>query len=223
MKFLEDSWAQLSRIWVAVLITLALGGLILFGVVQLSQATGHPLSRLTRDPAAIIRFPLYIGILSNIGIIFWSGTVGVCLFAALSLRGAGTQRRSLFFLCSGLLGLFLTLDDLFLLHEDLIPGTLGIGEEGYALGYGIVIVAFLLIFWRSILASDYFVLLLSMAMFGLSMIIDTSLKMTERTNFIEDGLKFLGILMWALYFTRSAHSTLRFRESSKPRARPKRS
>jgi hypothetical protein len=216
MKLLEDLWAQLSRIWVAVLITLALGGLILFGVSQLSQATGHPLSRLTRDPAAILRFPLYIGILSNIGIIFWSATVGICLLASLSLRRSGNRGESLFFLCSGLLGLLLTLDDLFLLHEDLIPGTLGIAEKGYALGYGIVILGYLLIFWRSILASDYFVLLFSLAMFGFSIVIDTKLKATETTNFIEDGLKFLGILMWTLYFARSAHSALQIKGGLRP-------
>lgn len=223
MKFLANLWAQVTRVWIVVLITLAFGGLILFGVVQLSQATGHPLSRLTRDPAAIVRFPLYIGILSNIGIILWSATVGICLFASLNLRRSGTRGESLFFLCSGLLGLFLTLDDLFLLHEDLIPGTLGIAEKGYALGYGIVILGYLIIFWRSILASDYVVLFLSLAMFGLSIVIDTKLNTTETTNFIEDGLKFLGILMWTLFFARSAHSALQSKGDLRPHTRPKKS
>jgi hypothetical protein len=207
---------QVSKNWLVLLIVLAVAGLTLFGIVQLSEATGHPVSRLTRDPAAVARMPLYIGLLSNIGILFWAATVGVCLFSGWQLGGSAARSERPFFVCAGLLTLLLALDDFFLFHEELMPRLLGIAENTYAIGYGAVVLGFLLVFRKRLLSSDYLLLLLALAMFAVSVGIDTLTGQTELSNLIEDGAKFSGILLWGLYFALTAGETVSRRMGRNP-------
>jgi hypothetical protein len=80
------------------------------------------------------------------------------------------------------------------------------------LSYLILTVLFLFINFREILSSEYLLLGLALAMFGLSIFLDAAdlddydrygLFFSEQFQiFLEDGFKFVGIATWLAYFLR---------------------
>jgi len=54
--------------------------LVLFLIVFIRFMYKIPKADLTRDPVQLLNGRPYIGMLSNLGIIIWSATAGICLF-----------------------------------------------------------------------------------------------------------------------------------------------
>ena len=84
---------------------------------------GVPVRELVRDPAAEYNYPAYGGLLSHLGIALMFGCTAICAFAATI---ASVRRNVLW--GAAWLSLTLTLDDLFLLHEEVLPELLGLPE-----------------------------------------------------------------------------------------------
>ena len=54
---------------------------------------------LTADPLAVCRAPIYIGAISNLGILLWCASASICLFCfALLRKNPGQRKTALFFL-----------------------------------------------------------------------------------------------------------------------------
>lgn len=205
----ERSWAARCRsILPTAGICLAVAGSFLMVILAIHWRKGVALGDLTRDPAAISGVPVYIGFLSNIGMLFWSATVAVCLFAATFVaRSAADSPAGRFLYASGLLTLLLLFDDLFQLHERVFPLSLGVPEPIVFGGYLSVTLLYLVRFRRVILESDYLLLALALGFFGLSVAVDL---FTEKGLYLwEDGAKFMGIVTWLAYFARVSAQVLR--------------
>ena len=156
-----------------------------------------PISNLTRDINSVADLPFYIGFISQLGILFWSATVTLCLFSARILRKKSALREYLFF--AGLITLMLCLDDLFLLHEEVFP-FLGVPEKEVYLVYLLVVTVWLLKYYKVILKTYYLILVLAFGFLGISLIIDIIPTQLIDPYLIEDGLKFTGIVSWFVYF-----------------------
>jgi hypothetical protein len=88
-----------------------------------------PVSELTEDITALAGVPLYTGALSQIGIVLWAVTAGICFFSAHMTSEDHRQKDlRLFLLLGGCLTVFLMLDDLFRVHERLLPVLFSIPE-----------------------------------------------------------------------------------------------
>ena len=93
--------------------------ILLSGVIFVSLTIGIPLGNFTRDPAAVAKYHPAIGIVSNIGILYWCATASICFFCFAVLRNLEKQREfQRFILSSGLITSLLLVDDFFLLHEN---------------------------------------------------------------------------------------------------------
>jgi hypothetical protein len=156
---------------------------------------------LTRDPNAIHNSPKYIGFLSNIGMIFWFAAAGVLLFSASFAQQNHQNKKVLFFLTNAfLLTLFLGIDDLFMLHDELAHR--GIKEEYFYIVYAIWLLTTIYFYRRIIKITLYPLILVYVTVFGCSIFID---KLITEAYLIEDMLKFVGILNWSFYWTTSAY------------------
>jgi len=210
LTLLTDLRQQLFQHWLTLLIGFILGIVVIFGIWVLNQTTGVALSKLTRDHAAIYHTPIYIGLLSQLGIMLWSATIGVCFLAAAILSHIKQCRQAYWFLLgSGLLCLWLTLDDALLFHEDLFPYYLHIPQFLVYIGYAVIFSSYLLYFRQSILMTDYLLLLLSVFLLGSSVILDQFFPFSNLETFVEDSLKFMGIIFWLAYFTHTAIRIIR--------------
>lgn len=185
---------------------------ILILVVVASLLTGISIGDFTRDPSDTADVSPFIGFVSSIGILFWCATVTICLFTWRFFVHQGIeQEKNSFFLFWGLFTALLMFDDLFLLHEEIIPTYLM--EQDYVIvSYGVLLAGGTFYFRRQILTTEYIILLLAMVTFGLSIVIDKFHDLLDAligTYIIfEDGFKLMGIFYWLVYFWKSAAQEL---------------
>ena len=209
------------------LIYLPLLGLI-GSLIALRLLTDLDLSLITRDPHAIAQsklqllqsgseafeqkqlFPFYIGLVSNFGVLLWCTTAAVCFFTFMVLRPTRRRLRS-FFLWSAGISTVLLFDDLFLIHEQVMPVYLGISEKKVFAVYGLLILCYLLRWWKQIRHTDYLLLAIAFVFFGLSILVDLFAKHGLNSPiFLEDSFKLTGIVSWSAYYFRTCWIEITF-------------
>jgi hypothetical protein len=181
----------------------------LLAVCWVSLKTGIPISLFTRDPADITGSSPFLGVLSNFGILLWCSTVAICVFAFLLLRRLpGRQKTALFLLLAALLSTLLMLDDFFLFHERVFPEVLHWRQRYPLILYALLTGGYLLAFRKTILESDYRMLVAAFGFFALSIGVDAVQgPFSGRVPFhhlLEDGFKLFGLANWLGYFGQCA-------------------
>ena len=183
--------------------------IVLLVILSLQTFVSFPYFSL--DPILLIEDGKpYFGFLSYVGILLWCSTASVCLYSSLILKKYKSESEWIkFLLASGLITTMMLVDDLFLFHE-YIPNYIPINEKIIFSIYGIIIIIFLIRFWRIILNNTkYLLLLASFIFFALSMATDVfhDDKLAFHYSF-EDGFKLLGIVSWFIYFTGTSFNSL---------------
>ena len=177
-------------------------------IAFISKKYDIPPAYFTGDPALIFDKHPLIGVVSNIGILFWSFTVAICFFSGMILKKSDNTEMAEFFKFSGFFTLFLLLDDLFMFHDRLFFQYFHISQKLTYLAYFILIIIFLVKFGKLIiLKTDYIVFIFACMFLSLSVLCDLLLPQSqEGINYlIEDGLKFLGIFTWFVFFVGSSY------------------
>lgn len=182
---------------------------VLFAVVIVIRLrTGIAIAEFTRDPLGFTGIPVYTGSISNLGIMIWSAAAAVSLFGygVSRWQGTGGHTRPLL-LVAGLVTLVLTLDDLFMLHEVVLPD-LGVPQNLVYATHAVMLVGFVAVFWRTILRTPWVLLVLAYAGFGFTVFADflAPLVTIPGMYVFEDGSKLFGIVSWCAWLTMvSAH------------------
>jgi hypothetical protein len=190
--------------------------LFLAAIYVISLQLNVDMGLFFRDPVSIAGLPSVAGIVSSIGVMFWTISATLCLFSWGVLRGRLSQASfSTFLLCAGLMTTILLFDDLFLFHENLYPKYFGISEKYIYLGYASLIVCGMVKFRNNILDTDYVILLSCLTFFASSLLVDQFQQQIQDVIggtriLLEDGFKLLGIVGWFGYFLRC--STVAIRE-----------
>jgi hypothetical protein len=210
-----DVVSQLQYLWKA-LFFLYLPIVLLFLLVGvLSRVTANvSLAFLLRDVTATAKLPFFAGFVSQLELILWSASLTVCLFTLVVIRGRMTDfsASKRFLVHSTIFTAVLMLDDCFLFHEEIAPLYLHLDELVVFTVYALVGIGFVIWNWREIMSSEYALLLLAFALFAASIALDAVPKEALSARyfweqlelFLEDGLKFAGIVTWLLYFARYA-------------------
>ena len=218
-QILINALDQLRALWKFLLFLYL--PIVLFFVLlsSISRASGDiTLSYFTRDISAIGGLPFYAGMVSQIGGLFWSATLAICLFTYILLRRQDSKSSRQFLLHAALLTAVLMLDDFFLFHEDIGPDYLHIGEKTIVFFYLLLCIGFLLFNIREVLSSEFVILGAALALFGMSIFIDAvdldEIDLYERLIndqleiFLEDGFKFVGVATWLAYFARYGYQKI---------------
>ncbi len=173
----------------------------IFIAVAMSQDRTAVLVYL-RDPAAHFKFSPFAGVISNFGVLATFGSAAVCLFASVHVKTEASLLRAI-----GLLGLLLALDDLLMLHEDTLPNRLGLPEYLAYILYGIA-AAYIAVRYRVTLSQAPVAgLFLALVFLGASVVADAVIEFGNKQTVIEDGLKFVGLIVWSVYWIdRSSNS-----------------
>lgn len=189
-----------------------------------AQWQGIEISNMTRDTVSVLCDmtageycpPNYTGILSNLGILFWSASATISIFTASVLMMEPTQgkpphtRDAIFFLLAmGFLSALLLFDDLLLLHEKVYP-KVGLPEM-FAFGlYGLWLLISLIRFRIFFLKTDFLLFAIAFGFMALSIVVDTFPEdWSSFHHLFEDGFKFLGVVGWCTYFTTVSAKQLR--------------
>lgn len=190
----------------------AIAILALGTVTALSYAQAIPIEFFMKDMAALTRVHPFVSVISSLGAFMYVAAAAISLFAfAVAARGLGRKPGHLLY--GSLLSLYLAIDDFYMFHEFVLPRYVGIGEK---LVYALLAAAILFFLhrYRSIvMLMNPALLLAALACFGVSVVSDLlgdSLKLAlGRWEFLlEDGMKFIGISLWAAWFAGAAQREL---------------
>ncbi len=174
-----------------------------------------PAATLLRDTVTVLNGRFYDGLASNLGALIWCATAAICLFRGAELR---TWRRgdplARFLLAAGVLTAMLALDDLFLIHEEVMPVFLRVPERAVLAVYALAFAVYLAIGWPHILRADAPILALAIGFFATSLAIDQVRELRiyaavlgsdhALARIAEDGAKLMGIAAWAVFHVRAA-------------------
>lgn len=188
---------------------------ILFSVLQKS----FTYAELFNDPADIIGFHPFIGLVSMLGLFGWAAAAGVCFLSYAVIRGDGSPYLRRFFLAAGLFTLFLMVDDAFMLHEQVLPKDFGIRERYIKLAYLAAAGTFALVFIKQLMGNSPVILIAAGLFFATSFTFDNPVVLNFLGSFessfvlyvIEDGCKFTGILLWLTWLFRTSLQTIQAR------------
>jgi hypothetical protein len=192
-------------------IILAIIGLTVGSVlaaVAVFRATGRDWWVLLRDPAAAFDFAPTAGLFSHLGVLAMAVMGAICIFAA-SLLTKGAQDRGVLTRV-GVLSTWLALDDLFMLHEALLPRILGIPEP-VTLGIYVVLVAGLMrVIGMRVFTSAFLGFWVAAAFLVVMLGTDMMFEVATSPSFLlEEVTKLCGFLLWAAFWIAFAGRTMR--------------
>lgn len=165
-----------------------------------------PFERITGDPALIYNAHPFTGFISNIGVLLWCSAACISLFTGFLFIRLRDNNRGLFFIFSGIFSTILLIDDFFMFHDYIFLSSekFHIKQSIVYLIYALLIFLYLIRFYKLILKSDYYLLLISVFFLGSSVFTDLIFPSEGLEYFIEDSFKFIGIVSWMLFFTTTA-------------------
>jgi hypothetical protein len=179
-------------------------------VIFLGIENNIELDHFTQDPASIMNTPFYLGFFSYIGILFWCGAAMLCFFTNQILtKNKSNQNVRSFLLYSGLISTLLMFDDLFLLHEDVLPVYFHLPETIVYVIYINIIIFYLGFFRGELLRSEYIVLVIASGLIAISQFVDSLPMPIPEDSFLEDAVKLFGIMTWFTYYARYCYQKAR--------------
>lgn len=208
MSFHRPFFNRVFSLYILLPCLLALGFLAIVAIVSIVAVI--PMGMFTRDVASIAEIHPLFGVVSSITILGWTASATLCLFGwAASRQRQGKRNLSAFLLYAGIFTLLLGLDDLFMLHDYIIPNDLGMSEKPLFIGYGCMLLAGIFIFRKVILKTDYSIAILALAFFGLSLTVDVfqysiEALIADWRIMFEDGFKLLGVTGFLSYYFKCA-------------------
>ena len=185
---------------------------ILAIVLAVSLGLSINFGLMTRDVAAIAKVHPLAGVLSSLGVLLWCVAASSCFLAAAIVHNSPERGSLRFLLASGFLSTYLLLDDFFLFHEELAPRYLHLNEKLVFAGLGLAVIAYLMMFWRTLLQTRWYLFGLALGFLGLSAFVDVVLPrvldLGHWQAFFEDGTKWIGIASWCAYFVVTSYENL---------------
>jgi hypothetical protein len=180
----------------------------LVATYAVTRQLGISFSHLTRDPAGAFDIPVYAGLFSHLGVFIVAGSGAAAALIGLALPNWRSRISSRMLLWAGIGSVMAAADDLFLLHELVLP-TLGIPEPVTVSLYPLAAALYLWRFGLLIARQESLGLVAgAVGLLGLSVMADVGL-IPFPLALLEDPAKLLGFVLWALFLVRSARLSVR--------------
>jgi hypothetical protein len=93
-------------------------------------------------------------------------------------------------------------DDLFLLHELVLPELFFLPEMVVYLIYLNILLVYAILFRAELMNSEFIILVIAAGLIGASQFVDSIPMPIPEDSFLEDAVKLFGIVTWFTYFLR---------------------
>ncbi|MCG7588635.1 hypothetical protein [Photobacterium sp. OFAV2-7] len=155
------------------------------------------------DPILYLDGEIWTGFGSNMGILMWACSAAIALFCGTVMLSTATKKQEPYLLILlGSLTLLLSLDDLFLLHDAILP-YFSIKEHVIFAIYAFLSLFIIFKHLNVISQTENFLLFIGGTLLFISICIDI-LPKPPFLGFIEDAAKFIGICAWSGYLMRTS-------------------
>lgn len=152
------------------LLTFSPALLVLLGALIVHKTYDISIISMTRDVTTLGNIHPLSGFISSIGILIWTAAASISLITAIIL--SKEKEKFNFLLYSALFTFYLLLDDLFLIHER-SGGWLRGGEKAIVILLGFTLLLQLILFYKTIYKTSFFMLLLAIGFLFFSVVIDS--------------------------------------------------
>lgn len=172
------------------------------GIVIVAGLAGATVRFLTMDMLAVTKTPPWTGFLSNLGILVLAASTAIWAFAArVHDRADPTVHRHL--LTGALVSGYMTLDDLFQVHDLIAPVYFGIRDEIVLALLALALLYFSWLSWRDRERAGFAWLIVSLSCLAASLFVDLVSPWLWRLGdwqyLLEDGLKWMALCFWLKY------------------------
>ncbi|MFM8322514.1 MAG: hypothetical protein ACKOC5_16495 [Chloroflexota bacterium] len=215
MNFIREQHltARLARVIPRLAVIYLLPAIMLAAAVYSALRSGAPVSDYVRDLASVASLPPLTGFFSTAGSLLWGAAAAICYLGWAVLRHSpGDEDTAWMLFWAAVMGTLLCIDDMFLLHEEVMWKSVGFGEKQFYLLY---LLSGALGAWRyrrQLLRSEYLYLAAAVGLLGLSVGIDALRDAhTPWDHLLEETPKWFGIVTWLAYWAGVCANTLRAR------------
>lgn len=179
-------------------------------VLVIALKTGVEPSDLTRDLGGVLHLEPFIGCISYLGFFFWFGALTLSFLAYVLFKNGDSSSRAQMYGLASWITLLLSVDDVYQLHEIILPLTFGIPEAIFYAIYFLLTIIFIVRFHSQLIGEYFSLLVLSYTLFALSIVFDTFAEgQIPFATYVEDSLKLSGIITWFLFFWFSVTTDLK--------------
>lgn len=195
----RESGARWSRSFRPLVVSWLLGSLLWAAVLGQRRV---PIHQLLLDSVAVGGVAWYSGLVSALGILLWAGAVCANAATAFVAFHGGRRRATRVFRGAAVFFSVLLIDDLFLLHSNLLPDVLHISKQFILLAEAGLGALWFFPSWPEIRRTRWLILAAAIACFTMSLLIDTFAWGHGSPGVIlvlEDGPKFFGTLALATW------------------------
>lgn len=188
---------------------------VMVAAYVVARTAGIPFTTLTRDPAATLDAPWYVGALSNGVILVLFACAAIALFVWRVSKDSDVGPLSALLGWLGIGMMVLSLDDLYMVHEEILPDYLGISPLLLFAAYGIFFLVLVWRFGRTMVESTGFGMILLAGLFlafsvALDVIEDQDLfELPFSQVYLEDPSKIIGMILASAYLVDTSRSVLR--------------
>lgn len=197
-------------------------GLPFLVFIAIASALGwSDLYRWTADAQTLTLARPWDGAISHLGMIAWSSASAIGIFVALTRWRQADPELTRLLLVGGLVTAVLLVDDLFMVHDELLPEEFGIPELLATGGVALVPLAYVVVFRRPILRrTPWQVLAIAVAYLAVMGAVDAVEHdiAIPAHHLWEEGAKFLGLLHWCGYMVLLTWIVLESRTSTRETA-----
>ena len=181
-----------------------LAGFTAMGLIALGNK--HLVDQLLLDSNFINGAKWYAGIVTSLGTISWTAACVSALWGAWLCRLGNRQAAGRFLWSGAALTAYVMADDLWQLHADLLPRSLGLDKHVIELCIALVTIVWIVRCLPEIRRTRWMLLVASGGALALSIIFDALpwYSNPRLELLLEDGAKLLGNLGWATYFVATA-------------------
>lgn len=179
---------------------LTLGLPVAVGVALVLRGDASP-AELTRDMAAEAGVDPWWGMLGSMGVLYLIAGAAICAFTAVVLADWDRRGRvgaSVFLLATSLFLAVVSLDDLFMVHEEVIPRLLGLPERAVVLAYGVAGVGYVAVFRSRYVGNARLFGAAALLWIVLSVVLDAVTGGGSVETVVEDLAKFAGFSLLLL-------------------------
>lgn len=198
-----------SRSFRPLVISWLLGSLLWAAVLGQRKV---PIHQLLLDSVAVGGVAWYSGLVSALGILLWAGAVCASAATAFVAFHGGRRRATRVFRGAAVFFSVLLIDDLFLLHSNLLPDVLHISKQFILLAEAGLGALWFIPSWPEIRRTRWLILAAAIACFTMSLLVDTFAWGHGSPGVIlvlEDGPKFFGTLALATWAVVTAADVIR--------------
>ena len=181
---------------------------LLLGIVAVGSAVlDQPDELFLVEPTQLFPvLPWYTGLVSAVGGMLWWAAGALWLLCAWVLRRWGSDRSVAALVLASVFSVWLGIDEMFVLHEVVLPSKLHVSELSIYAAYGALTVLYLLKFREFVASTRWRLLVLALVFFLSSTALDQVAP--ESPVLLEEGVKLLGIVTWVLFFAATAGDVL---------------